>query len=56
VLVDPTGVLVATVASGFRGHTLTLDQQRERFRRRTAEKHVHPHEALVGMLARVGQK
>lgn len=37
-------------------HILTLHQQRERFRRRAAEKHVHPHDALVGMLARGGQE
>lgn len=37
--------------NGFRGRTLTLDQQRELFRRWTTDEHVHPHEALVGMLA-----
>ncbi|MFC8263877.1 tyrosine-type recombinase/integrase [Streptomyces sp. NPDC057291] len=51
VLVDPTRGLVAKEANGFRGQTLTLDQQRELFRRWTTEEHVHPHEALVGMLA-----
>ncbi|WP_258056108.1 hypothetical protein [Streptomyces sp. Ru62] len=51
VLIDPTRGLVAKEANGFRGQTLTLDQQRELFRRWTTEAHVHPHEALVGMLA-----
>lgn len=51
VLVDPTRGLVAKEANGFRGQTLTLDQQRQLFRRWTTEEHVHPHEALVGMLA-----
>ena len=51
VLVDPTRDLVAKEANGFRGQTLTLDQQRQLFRRWTTEEHVHPHEALVGMLA-----
>ncbi|WP_172388215.1 integrase [Streptomyces sp. MNP-20] len=51
VLVDPTRGLTAKEANGFRGQTLTLDQQRELFRRWTAKKHVHPHEALLGMLA-----
>ncbi|MGW4995808.1 tyrosine-type recombinase/integrase [Streptomyces mirabilis] len=50
-LVDPTRGLVAKEASGFRGQTLTLDQQRELFRRWTTQDLVHPHEALVGMLA-----
>ncbi|MFE9637059.1 hypothetical protein [Streptomyces sp. NPDC006463] len=49
--VDPTRGLVVKEAKGFRGQTLTLDQQRELFRRWTTEEHVHPHEALVGMLA-----
>ncbi|MFJ3206048.1 integrase [Streptomyces sp. NPDC086989] len=51
VLVDPTRGLVVKEAKGFRGQTLTLDQQRELFRRWTTEEHVHPHEPLVGMLA-----
>ncbi|WP_235989911.1 MULTISPECIES: site-specific integrase [Streptomyces] len=51
VLVDPTHGLVAKGTNGFRGKTLTLDQQRELFRRWTTGEHVHPHEALVGMLA-----
>ncbi|MFD8781232.1 site-specific integrase, partial [Kitasatospora sp. NPDC059599] len=51
VLVDPTRTLTVKEASGFRGRTLTLDQQRQLFRRWTTEERVHPHEALVGMLA-----
>ncbi|MFF4354929.1 tyrosine-type recombinase/integrase [Streptomyces sp. NPDC001530] len=51
VLVDPTRGLIAKEANGFRGRTLTLDQQRELFRRWTTDEHVHPHEALVGMFA-----
>ncbi|MBV9023941.1 MAG: site-specific integrase [Streptomycetaceae bacterium] len=51
VLVDPTRTLTAKEPTGFRGRTLTLDQQRELFRRWTTDGHVHPHEALVGMLA-----
>ncbi|MDX3233707.1 hypothetical protein [Streptomyces sp. ME19-01-6] len=51
VLVDPTRGLVAKETKGFRGQTLTLDQQRELFRRWTTGKHVHPHEGLAGMLA-----
>ena len=51
VLVDPTRTLTAKEANGFRGRTLTLDQQRQLFRRWTTDERVHPHEALVGMLA-----
>ncbi|WSK02112.1 integrase (plasmid) [Streptomyces sp. NBC_01320] len=51
VLVDPTVTLTAKESNNFRGRTLTLDQQRELFRRWTTGEHVHPHEALVGMLA-----
>ncbi|MES4905110.1 MULTISPECIES: site-specific integrase, partial [unclassified Streptomyces] len=51
VLVDPTLTLTAKEPNGFRGRTLTLDQQRELFRRWTTDEQVHPHEALVGMLA-----
>ncbi|MGW2877083.1 hypothetical protein ACWDBP_12475 [Streptomyces sp. NPDC001233] len=50
-LVDPTRTLAAKESNGFRGQTLTLDQQRELFRRWTTDEHVHPHETLVGMLA-----
>jgi hypothetical protein len=51
VLVDPTRGLTARESNAFRGRTLTLDQQRELFRRWTTNEHVHPHEALVGLLA-----
>ncbi|WP_208615526.1 site-specific integrase [Streptomyces rubellomurinus] len=51
VLVDPTRGLTAKQAGGFRGRTLTLDQQRDLFRRWTCDDDVHPHEALLGILA-----
>jgi integrase len=51
VLIDPTRTLIVKGRSHFRGRTLTLDQQRELFRRWTTSEHVHPHEALLGMLA-----
>lgn len=53
VLIDPTRTLIVKERNGFRGRTLTLDQQRELFRRWTTNEHVHPHEALLGMLALV---
>ncbi|MYZ34160.1 site-specific integrase, partial [Streptomyces sp. SID4917] len=51
VLVDPSHGLTARGPSGFTGATLTLDQQRVLFRRWTTGPAVHPHEALLGMLA-----
>jgi integrase len=51
VLVDPTKGLSAKESNAFRGRTLTLQQQRTLFRRWTTDTDVHPHEALVGMLA-----
>ena len=51
VLIDPTQQITATKDRGFRGTTLTLDQQRIVFRRWTTDDNVHPHEAFVGMLA-----
>ncbi|WBO69502.1 hypothetical protein O1G22_42330 [Streptomyces camelliae] len=51
VLIDPTRTLIVKERNGFRGRTLTLDQQRELFRRWTTDDQVHPHEALLGMLA-----
>ncbi len=51
VLIDPSKNLSANGSNAFRGRTLTLDQQRELFRRWTTDTDVHPHEALVGMLA-----
>ncbi|WP_243983014.1 hypothetical protein [Streptomyces sp. NEAU-YJ-81] len=50
-LVDPTRTLTAKEPRGFRGRTLTLDQQRAVFRRWSTDQRVHPHEALTGMLA-----
>lgn len=43
--------LSAKQSSGFRGQTLTLAQQRALFRRWTLDPTLHPHEALVGILA-----
>ena len=50
-LTDPTGGLKAKQHKGFTGHTLTLTQQRDLYRRWTTTLTVHPHEALVGLLA-----
>jgi site-specific recombinase XerC len=51
VLIDPTRGLTAPQPWGFKGATLTLDQQRWLFRRWSTDADVHPHEALVGLLA-----
>jgi hypothetical protein len=51
VLGDPTRGLAATGPKGFTGPTVSLGQQRELFRRWTTSPAVHPHEALLGMLA-----
>jgi hypothetical protein len=51
VLIDPTRGLERKQPKGFRGRTLTMDQQRLLFRRWTTDPMVHPHEALVGILA-----
>lgn len=51
VLIDPTSGLKRRQDKGFRGRTLTRAQQRELFRRWTTDSSVHPHEALVGLLA-----
>lgn len=51
VLIDATRTLIVKERNGFRGRTLTLGQQRELFRRWTTDDQVHPHEALLGMLA-----
>lgn len=51
VLIDPTRDLARKQPKGFRGRTLTIDQQRQLFRRWTTDLTVHPHEALVGILA-----
>ncbi|GAA3908298.1 hypothetical protein [Streptomyces lannensis] len=50
-LVDPTRDLVAKETNDFHGQTLAIEQQRELFRRWTTDQHVHPHEAVMGMLA-----
>lgn len=51
VLIDPTHDLPAVRHRGFSGRTLTVAEQRRLFRRWTTEADVHPHEALVGILA-----
>jgi integrase len=51
ILADPARGLTAAEPRGFTGRTLSLDQQRELFRRWTAGPGVHPHEALLGILA-----
>jgi site-specific recombinase XerD len=52
VLTDPARTVTITRPWGFRGPSLTRDQQRELFRRWTGSQHdVHPHEALTGLLA-----
>jgi site-specific recombinase XerD len=51
VLIDPTVNLERKQLKGFRGRTLTIDQQRLLFRRWTTDPAVHPHESLVGILA-----
>jgi site-specific recombinase XerD len=50
-LIDPTRTLTAPQSQGFRGPTLTLERQRSLFRRWSTDPNVHPHEALVGLLA-----
>jgi site-specific recombinase XerD len=51
VLIDPTRSLERKQPKGFRGRTLTIDQQRLLFRRWTTDPVVHPHEALIRILA-----
>jgi hypothetical protein len=50
-LTDPTRGLSATQPVGFTGQTIGLDQQRGLFRRWTTDPDIHPHEALLGILA-----
>jgi site-specific recombinase XerD len=50
-LVNPVRGLSVREPRGFRGQTLTIDEQRTLFRRWTADPAVHPHEALLGILA-----
>jgi integrase len=51
ILADPTRGLAATSPRGFTGQTIALDRQRAPFRRWTTSTEVHPHEALLGILA-----
>jgi integrase len=51
ILVDPAQGLTAREPRGFTGQTLTMDKQRELFRRWTTSRDAHPHEALLGILA-----
>jgi len=51
VLVDPTAGVTLAARPGFTGRTLSIVEQRRLFRRWTTGPDVHPHEALVGMLA-----
>jgi site-specific recombinase XerD len=51
ILTDPTRDLIATAPRGFTGQTITLNQQRDLFRRWTTGTGAHPHEALLGILA-----
>ncbi|TWE23637.1 site-specific recombinase XerD [Prauserella muralis] len=51
ILVDPTRTLTAPQPWGFRGPTLTRERERSLFRRWSTDPAVHPHEALVGLLA-----
>jgi hypothetical protein len=51
VLIDPTRTLSVPTPRAFTGTTLTLDQQRDLFHRWTSDPTVHPHEALLGVLA-----
>ena len=52
VLTDPAKAIISAQPWGFRGPSLTRDQQRELFRRWTSGAgDVHPHEALTGLLA-----
>lgn len=51
ILIDPTRELAAPQTWGFRGPTLTRERQRALFRRWSTDLDIHPHEALVGLLA-----
>jgi site-specific recombinase XerC len=51
VLVDPTRDRLGGPRPGFTGQTLSLDEQRRLLRRWRDDPNVHPHEALVGILA-----
>lgn len=51
ILIDPTRELTAHDPRGFRGTTVSIEQQRRHFRRWTTEPDAHPHESFVGLLA-----
>jgi hypothetical protein len=51
ILADPTAGLAARAPRGFTGQTISLQRRRELFRRWTATRDAHPHEALLGILA-----
>lgn len=52
VLIDPTTAVTLTPRPGFTGKTLSVADQRRLFRRWTSgQPDVHPHEALVGLVA-----
>lgn len=51
ILIDPTADLTARKSNAVRSRTLSLTDQQVLFRRWTTDPAVHPHEALVGMLA-----
>ncbi|MEU8943684.1 integrase [Streptomyces goshikiensis] len=51
VLHNPTAVVEAPQSRGFRGSTLTLDEQRALYRRWISGKDVLPHEAFIGLAA-----
>ncbi|MCY0935166.1 integrase, partial [Streptomyces sp. H34-S4] len=48
---DPAAAVEAPQSRGFRGSTLTLDEQRALYRRWSAGKDVLPHEAFIGLAA-----
>ncbi|MEV7238723.1 hypothetical protein AB0N06_33805 [Streptomyces sp. NPDC051020] len=51
VLHNPAVALDAPQPRGFRGATLTLDEQRVIYRRWSSRRDVHPHEAFIGLAA-----
>ena len=56
---EPAQVKLSTLAAreprGFTGQTLAMGRQRELFRRWTMCRDVHPHGALLGILAKAGR-
>lgn len=51
ILIDPTRDMNVAQPFGFRGPTLSLDQQRQLFHRWTTQPNLHPHETFVGLAA-----